>query len=699
MALSLRHSLRQTRSLSNRNSSNKELTFHRRSKVIPRPYAVSVFASAEQQQFTADDHPSTHTDHVSSNGMSTSVATQDPPEISYVPMTDLERFWTSTKLVVALPWRRFQSGSALVIKLSGSISEKLQSRFSPTPSLPALCDALEKAAYDPRITGLVVRIDPLAVGWGKVIELRRYVELFKQSGKFTIAYMERAGEKEYYLASAFNEIFVPPSGGLSLRGFAATGSFLRGALEKVGIQPEVRRIGEYKSAGDQILRKDMSDAQKEQLNAILDDVSKHWVSTVAAARNKSESEVLEMLDRGIYDMSDFKSGGWVTDLKYEDEIEDLLKARTGGKDDQVRAVKYDRYKKVSRSAFGIDGGKLIAVVRASGAITGGDGGGVGGSGITAKPFIAELRRLAKNKKVAAIVLRVDSPGGDALASDLMWREIQQLGKKKPIIASMSDVAASGGYYMAMGAQKIVAEFLTITGSIGVVTGKFNLQELYNDKIGYNKVILSRGKYAQLLAENKAFTEEESSLFDKAAQFAYESFRNKAAASRQMAVDDMQEKAQGRVWTGQAALNVGLVDSIGGLNKAVALAKEAAGIPAQDKVRLMEVSRAQTSPLALLSGGGALVQLILGITAVISQGVSGQLSVAQVFEQALQSVLSLGGGIVTGGGAVGQPSAKLPMDITIDGVASQSLHLLPEPVKNSSPSSHANSYTTGETLFD
>lgn len=267
------------------------------------------------------------------------------------------------------------------------------------------------------------------------------MELFKQSGKWAIAYMERAGEKEYYLASAFDEIYAPPSASLSLRGLAVTGTFLRGVLDKVGVEPEVKRIGKFKSAGDQLLRKDMSEAQREQLTALLDDIYDDFVSTVASARGKTREEVEALLEAGVYDMEQFKSGGWVTDLKYEDELNDLVKARTGGKEDELRAVGLKKYAKVGRSAFGIDGGKVIAVVRTSGAIIGGTG---TGSNITAGAVIAQLRQLKKNKKIAAVVLRVDSPGGDALASDLMWREIRKLAEEKPVIASMADVAASGG---------------------------------------------------------------------------------------------------------------------------------------------------------------------------------------------------------------------------------------------------------------
>ncbi|KAJ9527550.1 hypothetical protein QJQ45_025827, partial [Haematococcus lacustris] len=326
-------------------------------------------------------------------------------------------------------------------------------------------------------------------------------------------------------------------------------------------------------------------------------------------------------------------------MKYEDELIEDLKQRTtpDAKPEKplrkvsrglgaVRAeeIGIRKIASVNPGAYGLRGKKRVVVLRTAGAIVGRSTG--TGATITPDSLIPVLRSLAKDKGVAAVILRVDSPGGDALASDLMWREIKKLGmdasgkacsvtrlpaclpdymagEKKPVIASMADVAASGGYYLSMAAHKIVAEPLTITGSIGVVTGKFNLAELYG-KIGYAKELISRGKYAQVLADNRPFNTEEADLFAASAQHAYESFRDKAAASRGMSIPAMQQVAQGRVWTGRDALQRGLVDALGGVHAAVELAKAAAGIEAGEKVTVQEVGRARPSPLALLRGGAA-----------------------------------------------------------------------------------------------
>eukprot|EP01025_Chloroclados_australasicus_P018312 TRINITY_DN19527_c1_g3_i1.p1 TRINITY_DN19527_c1_g3~~TRINITY_DN19527_c1_g3_i1.p1 ORF type:complete len:724 (-),score=114.15 TRINITY_DN19527_c1_g3_i1:175-2346(-) len=553
------------------------------------------------------------------NGSVPSSSIEEIPtgELQYKQRTPGQVGATWFRLFFALPQRRFPKESVLVMKLQGEIPDKTVGRFAGSVSVPQICNALEKAAYDPRIVGVCVKVGALSIGWGKLQEIRRYFELFKKSGKFSIAYMERGAEKEYYLASVCEELYLPPSANLLLRGLAVQGTFLRGVLNKIGVEPQVKRIGKYKSAGDQLLRTDMSDAQREQLTALLDDIYSNFVSDVAASRSKSVEEFEELLEKGVFKMQDFKEGGWVTDLLYEDQVKELLEQRTGGKKDQVRKVGIKKYAWVSPSAFGLNGRKCIAVLRTSGAIVGAE---MATSGtITPVQVIQKLRQLEKMKNVVAIVLRVDSPGGDALASDLMWREIKRIDQKKPVIASMGDVAASGGYYMSMAARKIVAEALTITGSIGVVTGKFNLEDLYK-RIGYKKEVIPRGKYAEILQDYRGFNEDEQELFEKQAEYAYEDFRDKAAASRGMAPEEMQEFAQGRVWSGKQALERGLVDAVGGINRAIAIAKQMVDIKQEDRVTVLEVSREQFGIQQLLAGGVAMaIQSIAQVTGISQSG--------------------------------------------------------------------------------
>lgn len=592
---------------------------------------------------------------------------------------------TSLRLARALPWRRFKKGSTLVIELGGAINELKGGRFSPPTSLPDLCEALQKAAVDPRIEGVLFKLAPLQAGWGKLAELRRHIEYFNASGKWSVAYTSIGGEKEYYIGSAAKEFFIAPTASFSLRGFKVAGTYLRGVLDKVGVEPELVRIGKYKAAGDQLLRKEMSEPQAEQLEALLEDIFAQFTRTIAAARGKSVEEVAAMLDSGFFDQKDYLQGGWVDGLKYEDEVLDLLQERTGGKrDDKTgawkrppKAVALKKYAKVSPSAFGFGGKKRIAVIRTAGPIVGGSGG--GGGQIRADDVIKQLRRAENDKGVAAVVLRVDSPGGDALASDLMWRAIRKLKERKPVIASMADVAASGGYYMAMGCSKIVAEQLTITGSIGVVNGKFNLAQLY-DRAGYVKKTLSRGKWAELASDEKPFNEAEKDYFDRLSHFAYESFRDKAAESRGMEIEAMQERAQGRVWSGAAALQQGLIDAIGGVPRAIAIAKQAAGIEEGEKVRIQEVSRAQVSPLALVTGGAsaaspaAALALLQVVWTALTQGTTSAAAGAASPAAALLGLLAAGGSRQSATGLPSDPlRPQLAMpSIEVEGAYSSSL---------------------------
>ncbi|KAL3639311.1 hypothetical protein CASFOL_017218 [Castilleja foliolosa] len=511
------------------------------------------------------------------------------------------------KMLIAWPWQLVKKGSVLTMKIRGEVSDQLKSRFSSGISLPQICENFIKAAYDPRVSGIYLHIEPLSCGWGKIEEIRRHILDFKKSGKFILGYVSVCGEKEYYIGSACDELYAPPSAYFQLYGLTVQASFLGGVLEKIGVEPQVRRIGKYKSAGDQLTRKNISDENREMLTALLDNIYGNWVEKISLAKGKLKVDIENFINEGVYEVEKLKQDGWITDIKYDDEILSLLKDRLGiPSDKKLPTVDYRRYCRVKKWTLGLSGNRdCIAVIRASGGISRVRGPlSTSSSGIVAEQFIEKIRTVRESKKYKAVVLRIDSPGGDALASDLMWREIKLLGASKPVVASMSDVAASGGYYMAMAADTIVAEKLTLTGSIGVVTGKFNLEKLY-EKIGFNKEVISRGRYAELTsAEQRPFRADEEELFSKSAESAYRSFRDKAASSRSMAVDKMEEVAQGRVWTGNDAASRGLVDAIGGLSRAVAIAKQKANLPLDEQVTLIEVSRPSASLPELLSGLGS-----------------------------------------------------------------------------------------------
>ncbi|KAG5049526.1 hypothetical protein JHK85_010629 [Glycine max] len=611
----------------------------RRTRDLPlRAFDSSSDANSEEKEEVKENEEGVD------NRSGSRIADEDYPsgQFDFEPVTGWRSFLVKLKMLVAFPWERVQKGSVLTMKLRGQISDQVKSRFSPGLSLPQICENFLKAAYDPRISGIYLHIDSLNCGWGKVEEIRRHILDFKKSGKFVLAYVPLCQEKEYYLASACEEIYAPPSAYFSLFGLTVQASFLKGVLDNIGIEPQVERIGKYKSAGDQLARRTMSEENCEMLTTLLDNIYTNWLDKVSSAKGKTREDIENFINEGVYQVDKLKEEGLISNINYDDEITAMLKERLGVKSDKdLRMVDYRKYSRVRKWTVGIPGGKeLIAIIRASGSISRVESQfSVSSSGIIAEKFIEKIRTVrgsrgcsfpSESKKFKAAIIRIDSPGGDALASDLMWREIRLLAASKPVIASMSDVAASGGYYMAMGADVIVAESLTLTGSIGVVTGKFNLGKLY-EKIGFNKEIISRGRYAELLAaEQRPFRPDEAELFAKSAQHAYKQFRDKAASSRSMTVEKMEEFAQGRVWTGKDAALRGLVDAIGGLSRAIAIAKMKADIPQDRQVTLVEISRASPSlPEILLGVGSSLVgadrtakELLQGLT--FSDGVQARM---------------------------------------------------------------------------
>ncbi|KAM7479781.1 hypothetical protein LguiA_027994 [Lonicera macranthoides] len=546
---------------------------------------------------------------VDDNNGSLKGAAQDYPsgEFEFQSPGFWKSFLVKIRMLIALPWQRVRKGTVLNIKLRGQISDQLKSRFSSGLSLPQICENFIKAAYDPRISGIYLHIEPLDCGWGKVEEIQRHILDFKKSGKFVVGYVPVCGEKEYYLGCACEELYAPPSAYFALNGLTVQASFLGGVLEKVGVEAQVQRIGKYKSAGDQLTRKNISEENREMLTALLDNIYGNWVDKVSLTKGKKKEDIESFINEGVYQIERLKKDGWITDIKYDDEVTSMLKERLGLlKDKKLPLVDYRKYSRVRKWTLGLSGGKdQIAVIRASGSISRTRGlFSTSSSGIISEQFIEKIRSVKESKRYKAVIIRIDSPGGDALASDLMWREIRLLAASKPVIASMADVAASGGYYMAMAAGAIVSESLTLTGSIGVVTGKFNLGKLY-EKVGFNKEVISRGRFAELTAaDQRPFRPDEAELFAKSAQNAYKQFRDKAASSREMSVDEMEEVAQGRVWTGKDAASRGLVDAIGGLSCAVAIAKQKANIPQDTQVTLVEMSRPSPSLPEVLSGIGS-----------------------------------------------------------------------------------------------
>ena len=484
--------------------------------------------------------------------------------------------------------------SVLVLKVSGSMPDYVPDDpmakifgIEPSQSFSSLLTQLRKARVDARIGAVLLDIDMTQFGWGKADELRDAIAEFRKSGKPIYAFMELGQNKDYYIAAACEKVFLPPSGDIYVNGFAAEAMFYRGSLDKLGIEPEVIQIGKYKSAPEQYTRKTMSDAQREVINAMLDDYYARFINAIAVGRRKSPDDVKSLIDNAPYHGTEAQQIGLTDGALYRDQVYDELKNRLGyKKEDKIRTIGGDSYRDVSSDSLNLNNGEKVAVIYASGAINVGRSsrGGFSGEMIGSDTFIKAINDAAEDSSIKAIVLRVDSPGGSALASDLMWHALENARAKKPLVVSMADVAASGGYYISCNADKIVAEPSTVTGSIGVFMGKPVVKGLY-DWIGVTNEYVLRGKNAGIFRETEKWTDaERAKMQEQANKIYYDDFVPKVATGRKKSPEDVNAIGQGHVWTGAQAKQNGLIDEFGGLEKAIEIAKELAKIPAEKEVR-------------------------------------------------------------------------------------------------------------------
>jgi len=476
----------------------------------------------------------------------------------------------------------WSSGSYLYLGLEGEIPENpapdLGSIFGgrPTP-LRTIVESLDRAAADPDVKGVMLRVGSLTTSWGRVQEIRDAILRFRESGRPAYAHVEFCGNREYYLASACSKVYAVPTGILNVSGLAAEITFFRNTLDKLGIEAQFEAVGKYKNSPNQFTEAGLTEPHREQMEALLDGLFEQYLTGIASGRSKTEDEVRELLDRGLFDASQALEAGLVDELLYRDQVEDQLNG--------AQRLSPRRYVGKS-SRLGIFGGPKVALIYAVGDIMPGESqnGVVSGASVAGADTISRaLRQARRNSSIKAIVVRVDSPGGSGTASDVIWREIGLAREAKPVVVSMGDVAASGGYYIAMGSSAIVAQPGTITGSIGVYGGKFSLKGLY-DKLGVSKAILTRGKHADMFSEYRAWNEDERRRFRGIQEAFYEDFVKKVADGRGKTYEQVHEVAQGRIWTGEEALRLGLVDRLGGLDAALAVAKEKAGIAADEETQ-------------------------------------------------------------------------------------------------------------------
>ncbi len=454
-------------------------------------------------------------------------------------------------------------------------------RGSPQ-SLADLWIGLTQARNDPQVLGLSLYLSNARFGFGKAQELRSLLQSFRQSDKFVKCFLETAGEGTngtlaYYLVSACDHITLAPLGDMNLVGLYSDAYFLRGTLDKLKIETDFSHAGQYKSAAEQFTNTAHSPAAEEALSSVLDDLFSQIVSAIAEDRDLTPETVRDLIDRAPLTAEEALKEGLVDSLGYPDEYEESL---SDFSTEEPRLVSLSDYASPGRSPTG----DRVAVVFAQGTIVRGSNGTDPWSQqryVGSETLATILRELAEDSGVAAVVLRIDSPGGSALASDLMLREVVRLAERKPVVVSMSDVAASGGYYIASKASGIVAEPATITGSIGVVGGKFVLRQFQEDLLGITHDTLKRGANADFFSTLDHFSPQQAELYERLMLRIYEAFVGHVADGREMTREAVDTVAQGRIWTGRQALEHGLVDQLGGLDTALDLARQKAGLKPEE----------------------------------------------------------------------------------------------------------------------
>ncbi|MFZ5927943.1 MAG: signal peptide peptidase SppA [Acidobacteriota bacterium] len=482
----------------------------------------------------------------------------------------------------------------LSLRLGGDLPE-LQPLMLPLPALESkapltvgeVWSALRRAARDPRVKGVLLRPQRMAAGWGKLEEIRAGIEEVRKAGKPVHAWLASPGTREYYLASAADRISMAPEDVLDLRGLRVEAMYVKGTLDKLGVEVEIEHAGKYKDAGDMFTRTGMSPETREALNAILDDQYERLCQTLAASRKSSPEKIRALIDGGPYVAPKAVSAGLIDELVYEKDAAQKLEEAAGAKGkekpaemgarDYLRIPPDFKGKRVRQFAFLVAQGNILRSAPAD--LFGEE------QAITPKGIEQQVKLIEKDPSIRGVIVRVDSPGGDAVASDEILEHLKRLSKKKPVVFSMSDVAASGGYYMAMTGDPIVAYPGTITGSIGVIYGKVNLRGLYS-KIGVNKEILKRGQFADLDSDFQKLTPEGRARLRETIDFIYSGFLKRVAEGRNKKVEEIEPYAQGRVWSGQRALGHGLIDATGGIDAAVALLRKKAGIKEDEMVRLV-----------------------------------------------------------------------------------------------------------------
>jgi len=462
--------------------------------------------------------------------------------------------------------------------------------------LPDLLEGLKRASTDDRVQALVVKVGSGRIGLAKIQELREAVQDFRQSGKLTVAWAETFGDfvrgnLPYYLATGFDRIYLQPSGTLGLTGVAVEQVFLHDALEKLGIDFQSAKRYEYKSAADQLTETGFTGPAREAAARLTESVAEQLIAAIAESRNKTPEQARELLQRGPFLAPQALEEGLVDGLGYRDEVYDQLHKEAGPDATLLYLQRYQRSHALTDLPRRLQKNpheRFVAMVYAHGAIRhgrSGRGGPGGGGGMGSDTVAAALRAAAGDERARAVVLRVNSPGGSYTASDVIWREVVRVrAAGKPVVVSMGDVAASGGYFISAPADVIVAQPGTITGSIGVILGKPVLRDMFG-RAGVHTDTVAEGANATMFSSSRPFSDEEWERINVWLDAVYADFTEKVAAGRRMSAERVHELGRGRVWTGADAVANGLADETGGMSDAIAVARKRGGLPDSAPVRV------------------------------------------------------------------------------------------------------------------
>ena len=548
-----------------------------------------------------------------------------------------------------------RSNSVLEVRLSGAIPEittsdpfeELLFDQRPTYDLVGLKSAIENAATDDKIEAIWLRTQGLAASWTTLQEVRESLLEFKESGKPIIASSGESfiSERDYFISSVADEIYAAPGAFFEFNGLYAQTLYFKGALDKLQVQPTIVRAGSFKSAVEPFTRTDMSDESREQLQALLSAHINVFTEAVAESRDTTEAYITSTMNEGAFIAAEDALEAELLDaLMFDDDVKEKIKERIDAKGD-LRTVSLSTYSSVPGSnRQGNEG--TIAVVYAVGTIvTGRSSSGTVGS----DTFVDAMEDVRDNDDVKAVVLRINSPGGSALASDAMWHAIDQTAQEKPVIVSMGDVAASGGYWIATAGDTIVADPATITGSIGVFGMFFSVNEMLESKLGITTDVVSTSPYADMLSGMRPLRRGEQAMLERLIDSTYTDFLDLVADSRDMTVDAVDAIAQGRVWSGQDALEIGLVDTMGGLNAAIAIAAEKAELE-EGTYRLRRLPK----PPSLMEQYMDLFMLRIGPALGLGK--------APLNPQTVRQHLDL---LEEAGLMQGTPQARMPLEFTIE----------------------------------